>query len=466
MNEIEKTVPLKAAILALGCKVNYFEGAALREKFRDEGFVVVPETETADVYVINACSVTRQAVRKCRQLIHRLKKLNPQSMIVMTGCYPQTEPEEASSLPDVDLITGTAERLLLPGLVREKAAGGTGGKTGKNKVRLYSAEREEIFEEMPWTPEQGRTRAFLKIQDGCRQFCTYCSIPLARGPLRSLPPERGLHYLRKIGESGFKEVVLTGIHLGQYGVDLSSSTDLSAFLEMATTVKGIERIRLSSLEPTDLHEGLIRVIRSNDKICRHLHIPLQSGDDTILMAMGRPYDTDYYYNLLQRLHGEISDLAVSTDIMTGFPGESEDNFLRSLDFVREAGFSRLHVFKFSPRKGTPAADMPQQIPQPVKEKRSKEMISLGEKLAGVFREKHLGRISSVLLEKEIETDIAASEAHDEERVIWEGLTSNYLRVRVKLKAGDWRGKMINVLPEISGDGFLCGKFVPDNQRQA
>jgi len=442
---------LKAMIFTLGCKVNYYEGEALREQFRKDGFVVVEEVELADVCVINSCAVTGQAVRKCRQLVRRLKKANPEAFIAVAGCYPQADPEEAASLAEVDLVAGAAEKLLLPGLIKKKAAGD--GVPGKDYVRLFAPAQKLAFEDMPWTPEQGRARAFLKIQDGCEQFCTFCTIPLVRGPLRSLPPERGMYYLQQMGASGFREVVLTGIHLGLFGTDLTSPTSLASFLQAAVAVDGIERIRLSSLEPSDIREDLIKIMADNEKICRHLHIPLQSGDDLILQKMGRPYGTEYYSDLLKRLTAEIPDLAVSTDLMVGFPGESEANFQQSLDFVRSSAFSRLHVFKFSPRNGTPAAEMTPQIRLAEKERRSREMISLGEELSRLYQEKFLGRIFPVLLEKE-KTSL------QEERGPWEGLTSNYLRVQVEIAApGDWRGKIVNVLLEESCNGYLKGTLL-------
>lgn len=436
----------KTAVYTLGCKVNYFESEALKEQFRRHGFSVVEGGEKADIYVVNSCAVTHQAARKSRQLVRKLKKFNPEAFIVLAGCYPQADPDEATLLPEVDLFTGTGEKLLLPELVKRKLA----GEREKNALRPYLEDTKEVFEDMPWTPEQGRTRAFLKIQDGCRQFCTYCIIPLARGPLRSLAPERGMHYLREIGRSGFKEVVLTGIHLGLYGIDLAPPVNLTSFLKMAVTVEGIERIRLSSLEPADITEELIETICWNEKICRHLHIPLQSGDDTVLQRMGRPYNTDYFSKLLNRLYSKIPDLAVSTDVMVGFPGEDGEKFRQSLEFVQSSAFSRLHVFKYSPRKGTRAAQMTPQVEAKEKERRSKEMIQLGQKLARSFQDTFLGRTLPVLLEKE---------ENLQGTVFWEGLTSNYLRVRVNMGGGNWKGKMANVRLEESMGGFLKGRHI-------
>lgn len=437
---------LKTAIYTLGCKVNYFEAEALKEEFRRQGFSITGDEENADVCVVNSCTVTHQAARKTRQLIRKLRKANPGALIVVTGCYSQVDPEEVALLPEVDLLTGTGEKLLVPELVKKKLA----GERERNLVRLYTDEGKEMFEEMPWTSKQERTRAFLKIQDGCRQFCTYCIIPLARGPLRSLAPESGERYLRQIGCRGFKEVVLTGIHLGLYGVDLHPPATLSSFLQRAVKVDDLERIRLSSIEPTDVTDDLIGVISRNERICRHLHIPLQSGDDTILWKMGRPYKTDYYRNLLDKLYREIPDLAISTDIMVGFPGEDEEKFQRSLEFVRQGSFSRLHVFRYSPRRGTPAAEMAPQVEAREKEKRSKKMIQLGKELTRAFQETFLGRTIPVLLEEE------------DPRLpgFWEGHTSNYLRVRVKMGAGDWKGKVVYPrLRENRGD-YLKGELQP------
>jgi threonylcarbamoyladenosine tRNA methylthiotransferase MtaB len=430
-------VALKVAFHTLGCKVNYYESEALKGKFRREGFEVVDFEEPADVYVINTCTVTHLAERKSRQIIRRAKRRNPAALVAVTGCYAQVSPAAVSSLDEVDLVIGTAGRLSLPDLVKRKLA----GEGVFDRAEAYG--KEAAFEDLPWVPEGERTRAFLKIQDGCRQFCTYCIIPRARGPLRSLPLQKALEYLQEIGRSGYKEVVLTGIHLGLYGVDLKPPTDLASFLEKAVAVGGIERVRLSSIEPWDFGDKLLQVVQENEKVCRHLHIPLQSGDDAILREMGRPYDAAYFGSLLKKLRGALPDLAVSTDIMVGFPGESEEQFRRSFNFVRECAFSRLHVFKYSPRSGTKAAAMANQVSPEVKERRSREMIDLGKELEENFQERFIGRRLHVLFEKVLP---------GEKGVLLEGLTTNYLRVRAPGPA-KLRGQIREVL--IKQRGRAC-----------
>lgn len=455
------SLPLKVAFYTLGCKVNYYDTEALKREFCREGFTIVDFKDRADVYVVNTCTVTHLADRKSRQLIRRAKRRNPEALVAVTGCYVQANPAGVASLPEADLFLGTAERLSLPQLVKKKLA-------GENFISPVKPYREKaVFEEMPFLPEQGRTRAFLKIQDGCSQFCSYCIIPLARGPLRSLSLQKGMEYLQDISSSGFKEVVLTGIHLGLYGMDFTPPVSLASFLKKAVTVEGIERIRLSSIEPTDFSEELISVLQAQKKICCHLHIPLQSGDDTILRKMGRPYDTAGYAGLLKRLRDVLPDLAVSTDIMVGFPGEDTEHFHNSISFVRECSFSRLHVFKYSPRPGTKAAAMTPQVSPQAKEERSKAMLSLGEELSATFQEKFLGRRLAVLFEKELKMPVTRDNAGQqpekekkwEQCSFFEGLTSNYLRVHASVPTGKWRGKIGEVYMTKNCRGYLQGYLV-------
>lgn len=438
----------KVAFHTLGCKVNYYETEALKGIFIREGFQVVGRGETADVYVFNTCCVTHTAERKSRQAIRRARKINPKAVIAVMGCYGQVNPQEVAALTGADLVIGTENRLALPELLRKKLSG--------EEVFLTAGltQEEPVFEDMPWLPEQGRTRAFLKIQEGCNQFCSYCIIPYARGPLRSLSPERGLKYLQEISRAGYKEVVLTGIRLGLYGVDLKPPASLASFLNLIKEVQGIQRVRLSSIEPSDFTEELIEVLVEEKRICPHLHIPLQSGDDEVLKMMGRPYDTSFFSSLLRRLRKKIKDLAVSSDVIVGFPGEEERHFRNSLNFVRECAFSRLHVFKFSPRPGTEAAGRKPQVPPEVKEKRSREMITLGEELSRKFRDRFLGRALPVLFEKEVDTP----RDERDEMVFMEGFTPNYLRVRALLP-GWYRGEMGLVRLEKSCHGYVMGTYV-------
>ncbi|MDO9534304.1 MAG: tRNA (N(6)-L-threonylcarbamoyladenosine(37)-C(2))-methylthiotransferase MtaB [Bacillota bacterium] len=430
---------LKVAFHTLGCKVNYYETEALKGKFREGGFEIVDFQDLADVYVVNTCTVTHQADRKSRQVIRRAKRRNPAALVAVIGCYAEVNPKDISSLPEADIILGTQNRLSLPELIKRKITGDDTALT----VRTVGEKRE--FEDMPWMPEQGRARAFLKIQDGCDQGCSYCIVPMARGPVRSLPREKGIEYLKEISSHGYEEVVLSGIHLGVYGRDLKPGADLSSFLEKAVMVKGIKRIRLSSIEPTDFDDKLIKVIASNEKICRHLHIPLQSGDNSILKTMGRPYNTKFYSGLLNSLRELLPDLAVSTDIMVGFPGEGNEHFLSSFIFVKSCAFSRLHVFKFSPRSGTKAEGMDAQVAPEIKDDRSGKMIALGEELSSIYQEKFPGRELSVLFEKVLDEGML------------EGLTSNYLRVRA-YGPESLRGQIGKVLIKESCDGYLKGSL--------
>lgn len=458
---------LRVAFQTLGCKVNYYESEALKGVFRRAGFVLVGFQEKADIYVINTCSVTHLADRKSRQAVRRAKRRNPEALIAVTGCYPQVSPGELASLPEADIVLGTDKRLSLLEIVKSKLEGAD---VFPSVVPYGQA---AIFEDLPWVPEQDRTRAFLKIQDGCNQFCSYCIIPLARGPLRSLPLEKGLEYLREMGSSGHREVILTGIRLGRYGQDLDPPQSLTSFLVEALKVPGIERIRLSSIEPADFSSELITLIKENEKICRHLHIPLQSGDDAILEMMGRAYDTASYAALLDKLRIGLPMLAVSTDVIVGFPGEKAEHFQRSYDFVRENAFSRLHVFKFSPRRGTKAAAMLPQVAPKVKEQRSSMLIALGEALSRNFQEKFLGETLSVLFEKELAGGVERASPGDGQggnsgpglagggnncSHLLEGLSDNYLRVRA-LTPGSWQGKIGAVRIEKSFPGYLQGALL-------
>ena len=437
---------LSVAFHTLGCKVNYYETEALQEQFRKEGFSPVPFNGYADVYVINTCTVTHLADRKSRQLVRRARRHNPQGMVVVCGCYSQVEPDAVAALSGVDLVAGTTQRLLLPSLVKDRLE----GKEVERRVQPYG--HRAHFEKLPWTREQSRTRAFLKIQDGCDRYCSYCVIPLARGPLRSLPPQQALESLQDIMDAGYLEAVLTGIHLGLYGVDLSPPTNLASLLGKAVHLPGLQRLRLSSLEPADFSDTLISRIAENDTICQHLHIPLQSGDDTILHSMGRSYNTVFFRNLLKDLRNLLPELAISTDIIVGFPGEGEEHFKNSLAFVEECAFSRLHVFPYSPRRGTRAAKMEPTIPPALKKERSHRMLALGKTLSQKYRQTFDGRTLPVLFEKIVET----TEGKDAlPTMLLEGLTSHYLRVRVH-SASDLRGQIRNILLQSTTEDYMQG----------
>ncbi len=439
------------AFHTLGCKVNYYETEALKGQFRQEGFVLVDFHAGADVYVFNTCTVTHLADRKSRQAIRRAKRKNPRALVAVIGCYAQVKPDDLAALKEVDILQGTADRMSLPGRVKRALAAGQPGKSLPGEIIPASANL--TFEEMPWQSQQGRTRAFLKIQDGCDRFCSYCIVPLARGPLRSLPPSRVLHYLQEIANAGYREVVLTGIHLGLYGVDLQPAWNLADLLEEIKGLAGIMRIRLSSLEPADISEQLVDVLKSDGRFCPHLHIPLQSGDDQILEAMARPYRTMQFSYLVQYLENEIQDLAISSDIIVGFPGENERNFQNTLRFVEKCGFSRLHVFKYSPRRGTRAAQLSPQVPYPEKQKRSRQMMALGEELSRRYQDRFVGKTLPVLLESPVPGE--ADQAQQERQATWEGLTPNYLRVQLSCENAR-RGELYQAQIQASYPGYLLG----------
>ncbi|MGB9803362.1 tRNA (N(6)-L-threonylcarbamoyladenosine(37)-C(2))-methylthiotransferase MtaB [Desulfofundulus sp.] len=406
-------MPRTVALATLGCKVNQYESAALATLFRERGYKVVDFSEPADIYVINTCTVTHLGDRKSRQLIRRATRSNPHARVVVTGCYAQISPEEVLSIPGVDLVVGTRDKSRIVDLVEELESRTEGPVA---VVRDVFADRD--YEELPVPALPSRIRAFLKIQEGCNNYCAYCIIPYARGPLRSRDPENVLTEAGRLVASGFKELVLTGIHIGAYGQDRPGGLDLAGLVERLTEIPGLVRLRLSSVEPVDITDELVDIMAERTNVCRHLHIPLQSGDDTVLARMRRHYTTGWFRGLVRRLRERIPGIAITTDIIVGFPGETDDQFESTFNFVREMAFARLHVFKYSPRQGTAAASFPDQISAPVKEARSRRLIALGDELARSFAAGHIGRQVQVLVEEGLQ----------EKDGYFAGLTDNYLRV--------------------------------------
>lgn len=415
----------RVAFFTLGCKVNYCETEGLQELFEQAGYRIVNFGDQADVYVINTCTVTRYSEHKSRKTIRRARRCSPEALIVATGCYAQGKPDQIREMEHVDLIIGNRDRENLPLIIDSLEEN-----SFLEMVTPYRGETE--FEMLPQTGRRRRTRGFLKIQDGCNQYCSYCIIPYVRGPLRSLPPAEVLARAQALVKSGCREIVLTGIHLGLYGAGLGR-TNLASLLRELAAVPGLLRLRLSSLEPWDITPELVEEIIRLPIVCPHLHVPLQSGDSEILRLMNRPYEAEEYLYLARWLKQEIPDLSLSSDIIVGFPGEREENHRRSMELVADIAFSRLHVFKFSARPGTAAAALPGQLPNEIKEKRSKEMIALGEETASAYRRKFIGTAQPVLVEKVKPYQWA------------EGLTPHYLRVRIAtgIKGLHWRGKVIN-----------------------
>ena len=397
------------AFYTLGCKVNQYETQGLAALFRARGYRVVPFQERADVYVINSCTVTHTGDRKSRQFIRRAVRNNPDALVVVTGCYAQVAGREVAGIPGVDLVVGTAGRERIVDLVEAAAAG------RRPVLAVADVEEAREFEELPGLAGAGgRTRAFLKVQEGCRDFCTYCIVPHARGPLRSRAPERVTALAEEAVGRGCRELVLTGTNLGAYGRDLGT-VGLADLVRRLARIPGLARLRLSSVEPNELTPELVAAVAESPVCCPHFHLPLQSGSDAVLRRMGRRYTAAEYAALVEMIRGRIAEVAVTADVLVGFPGESEAEHRESLDFVRRAGFAGLHVFVFSRRKGTRAADFPDQIPYRVKQERSREMLALGAVLKERFACRYRGRVVEVLVEK-----VAAGRAT--------GYTPNYLKV--------------------------------------
>jgi len=425
----------RVALHSLGCKVNQNEAEAMLHLFEQAGYQVVDFSEKADVYLIHTCTVTHLGDRKSRQMIRRAIKQNPEAIVVVSGCYAQIASEEILEIPGVDLVIGTQDRARVLELVEEVKE----SRKPINAVHdiLHTKEFEEL--ELEHTD---RVRAFLKIEEGCQQFCTYCIIPFARGPVRSRDPEKTLREVERLVENGYKEIVLTGIHTGAYGRDLPEGYDLNWLVQKIAQVPGLERLRISSLDPNEFTSEFIETISSLPVVCPHFHISLQSGDDDILEKMRRSYTTAEYRQLVKNLRARIPDVAITTDVMVGFPGETEKQHQNSLAFVEEMEFAALHVFKYSPRAGTKAAGFAEQIPPDVKEERSRAMIALGKKLRENFARKHLGRTLKVLAEQKTVEGL------------WEGHTPNYLKVYFPSDQ-DVRGKILPVeLIEYEGDHLL------------
>jgi threonylcarbamoyladenosine tRNA methylthiotransferase MtaB len=423
----------KAAFFTLGCKVNYCETESLQALFEQAGYRITGFEDQADVYVINTCTVTGESDHKSRKAIRRARRRSPEALIVATGCYTQGAPEQIRQMSQVDLLIGNRERENLPRIVETLTKGSVLDLVGRHQPG-------ESFELLPPAPRRGRTRGFIKIQEGCNQGCTYCIVPQVRGPLRSMPPEAVSERVEALTAAGCREIVLTGVHLGLYGADLKD-VSLAGLLGRLEQLPGLLRLRLSSIEPSDVTSELIEQVAASQVVCPHLHIPLQSGDGEILRLMNRPYEPVEFLYLAKLLKQEIPGLSLSSDAIVGFPGETERHHRRSMRLIEEIGFSRLHVFKYSARPGTPAAELPGQLPNEVKDQRSKELIKLGEKMAIAYRRHFIGSVQPVLVEKVVPGIYA------------EGFSPHYLRVRIYSgnKNRHWRGKLINArLESIDG----------------
>lgn len=399
----------KAASFALGCKVNQYESEAIAELFAEKGYEIVGIDEEADVYVINTCTVTNFGDKKSRQLIRKVKRQNENAIVAVVGCYAQTAPKELMEIAGVNLVIGTKDRAQIVEMVEQyDRANGV-----ENHVSDIMKER--VFEPLSIQKLANRTRAYLKIQDGCSQYCSYCIIPYARGPIRSREPQEVVAEVKRLAENGFKEVVLTGIHVASYGKD-RRDTSLLDILKQVHEVEGIERIRFSSIEPNVVTEEFAQTMATLPKVCDHFHLSLQSGCDKTLKEMNRKYDTEKYRQAAATLRKYLPKVALTTDIIVGFPGETEEDFRESYAFAEEIGFAKIHVFPYSPKRGTPAAARKDQLLNAVKAERSHTLIQLSDKMAADFLADAVGTDAEVLYERAVGDGI------------YEGHTTNYMKV--------------------------------------
>ncbi len=407
----------KIAFYTLGCKVNQADTASMEEIFRAAGYEIVDFNKPADIYLINTCVVTNTGQRKSRQIINRAVRNHPLSLVVVMGCYPQTAADEVRAIEGVDVIIGNQERGRIVELVEESLL----SKKSKVLDNVQKMTVDTKFEELGVGTETDKTRAFLKIQEGCNQYCTYCIIPYARGPLRSRSLDSIREEVGKLVAAGYKEVVLIGIHLGCYGKELVKNDKhitLYDAVQAALSVEGVCRLRLGSLESVEVEPRLLELMANEPRLCKHLHLPLQSGCDKILKAMHRPYDTARFQALLKDIRAQVPDVAITTDIIVGFPGETEEDFATTLEFARQCGFAKMHIFPYSKRKGTPAESMPDQVDEAVKSERAARLAAVDEELHQEMLQSMLGKTEEVLFEQPVDVGYM------------EGLCGPYLRVVV------------------------------------
>jgi len=402
---------MKIAFSTLGCKVNKYETESISELFLNDGFERVDFHEYSDVYIINTCTVTNSGDSKSRKTIRRAIKKNPEAVIAVMGCYSQMSPEDVSAIEGVDIVIGTKHREHLLDLVK---------KVLKERVKINEVtdiSRYRVFDEVNVTSFAENTRAYLKIQDGCNNFCSYCIIPFARGPVRSRSKESVIEEAKKLVKNGYKEIVLTGIHTGGYGQDLDNYSLYDLLVDLIE-VKGLKRLRISSIEINELIDPIIELIRDNKIFARHLHIPLQSGSDEVLKVMRRKYNKEEYYNKLESIRNTIPGIAITTDIIVGFPGETDEMFEEMYEFAKKCNFSEMHVFPYSKRSGTKAALIKEQINGIIKSMRVNRLIQLNEELATEYINSYKDKVISVLFE-----------SSDDEFTY--GHSDTYIRIKVK-----------------------------------
>lgn len=400
---------MKVSTITLGCKVNQYETQAMLNQLLQGGFSACQTGEDADIILLNSCTVTSTSDHKVKQTLHKARREHPHAVIVLTGCMPQAFPELVEDLTDADIVLGNSNRSsLLPHILQYLS-------TRQRIIDIVPHQTKEKFESMSVENFYERTRAFIKIQDGCNRFCSYCIIPYARGRVRSKPLDDLIAEVTQLSEKGYKEIVLTGINLSAFGQDIN--LHLCDAVEAVCAINGIERVRLGSLEPEQLSEDVIIRLSKQQKLCPQFHLSLQSGCDETLKRMNRHYTTEEYRTIVQNLRNAFDNAAITTDIMVGFPGETEEEFMQSLEFAKEISFSKVHVFAYSQRPGTKACNAPNQITKKVKETRSKQMMHVTNQTKQAFLNQQCGTIQDVLVEREINTNL------------YEGYTANYTPVQ-------------------------------------
>lgn len=435
----------KIAFYTLGCKVNQADTASMENLFLRSGHQLVSFDGEADVYIINTCVVTNTGQRKSRQTIHRAIRKNPNALIVVTGCYPQTAAEEVKTIAGVDMIIGNQDRAQIVQLVEERLA----HRQTDTLDAVHKLTASTAFEEMAAGDITDKTRAFLKIQEGCNQFCTYCIIPYARGPLRSRSLESIRTETQRLISAGFKEIVLIGIHLGCYGKENPDGPTLYDAVKTVLDVPGVQRLRLGSLESVEVEPRLLTLMQEDARFCRHLHLPLQSGCDKTLQAMHRPYTTAKFKTLLADIKAQVPDIAITTDVIAGFPGETEADFETTCKFAESCGFSKMHIFPFSARKGTPAEKFAGAVTEAVKKERADILGRIDETMHKVFLQAMVGQTAEVLFEQPAGEDY------------FEGLTGNYQRVFVKSGGRNLGGEILPVKITAFDGEKLLGEIIKD-----
>lgn len=424
----------KAALHNLGCKVNAYETEAMQELLEQNGYEIVPFQEGADIYIINTCTVTNMADRKSRQMIHRAKKMNPDAIVVATGCYVQAQENSDEIDECIDIVIGNNKKQNLIEILEEyeqkrKEADGV-----FVQQEVIDINHTKEYEELHLTKTAEHTRAYIKVQDGCNQFCTYCIIPYMRGRVRSRRKEEVVEEVSALAANGYKEVVLTGIHLSSYGVDFEEKETLLSLIQAVHAIEGIERIRLGSLEPRIITEEFASALSALPKICPHFHLSLQSGCEETLKRMNRRYSAEEYFEKCMLLRKYFENPALTTDIIVGFPGETEEEFEESRAFVEKVNFYETHIFKYSKRQGTKAAVMPNQVPEPEKTKRSNMLLALDERNRKAYEEQFSGKETEILVEEQMEKD---------GKTYWIGHTKEYIRLAI-LSDENLSGRLLKV----------------------